>query len=130
MDDYEMPNTNLIQLYKNLENKFDMLEKEIVDLNKILENLKIKKKEEIENNRNLLFKTLFNWKALTDIKNLINLMKEYKKKENNISELISKLNKIYENIKLDNIRKAFELLKNFWKENKMKKQQFKKNREL
>ena len=100
--------------------------KEIINLNKILENLKIKKKEEIENNRNLLFKTLLNWKALTDIKNLINLMNEYKKKENNISELISKLNKIYENIKLDNIRKAFELLKNFWKENKMKKQQFKK----
>ena len=97
--------------------------KRTIDLNKIFHALKIKKEAEIENNKKMLLKAFLTWKKITEIKNILELLKNYKIVEKNLLNMNSILNKFKEEIDLDNKIKAFDLLKCI---NQRKKQQIKK----
>ena len=100
--------------------------KKLVDLKKILENLKIKKQKEIENNKNMLSKAFSIWKTKKDIKQILDLLKQNQITKNILNEFISKLGQLKEQINSDNLKEAFNILKNLYEENKNKKPQFKK----
>ena len=100
--------------------------KKIIDLKKILENLKINKQNEIENNKNILSKAFSIWKTKKDIKLILDSLKQNQITKNILTEFISKLSQLKEQMNSDNIKEAFDLIKNLYEENKYKKQQFKK----
>ena len=70
-----------------------------------------------------MLKAFLTWKMITEIKNILELLKNYKLVEKNLLNMNLILNKLKENIDLDNKRKAFNLLKSI---NQRKKQQIKK----
>ena len=108
----------LNNVYKNTENK---IKKEIYK--KFNEYLLIKKEKEKENNKKMLLKAFLTWRKITEGKNVLELLKNYKIVEKNLLKMNSILNKYKEEIDLDNKIKAFDLLKAI---NQRKKQQIKK----
>ena len=108
----------LNKVYKNTENK---IKKEIYK--KFNEYLLIKKEKEKENNKKMLLKAFLTWRKITEGKNVLELLKNYKIVEKNLLKMNSILNKYKEEIDFDNKIKAFDLLKAI---NQRKKQQIKK----
>ena len=108
----------LNNVYKNTENK---IKKEIYK--KFNEYLLIKKEKEKENNKKMLLKAFLTWRKITEGKNVLELLKNYKIVEKNLLKMNSILNKYKEEIDFDNKIKAFDLLKAI---NQRKKQQIKK----
>ena len=84
--------------------------KKIVDLHKILHNLKAKKQKEIENNKNMMRKAFMDWKMFNEFKNILELLIKYKTVENNLLNMYKILNKLKEDIDLDNKRITFDIL--------------------
>ena len=97
--------------------------KEIIILNNILQNLKIKKKRQTENNKSILSKAFLTWKTKKDIKRIIDFLKQNKIKKNILSNLIEILSKLKDKIDCNNIRETFGILKKLKETNKIKKQQ-------
>ena len=108
----------LNKVYKNTKNK---IKKEIYK--KFNEYLLIKKEKEKENNKKMLLKAFLTWRKITEGKNVLELLKNYKIVEKNLLKMNSILNKYKEEIDFDNKIKAFDLLKAI---NQRKKQQIKK----
>ena len=108
----------LNKVYKNTENK---IKKEIYK--KFNEYLLIKKEKEKENNKKMLLKAFLTWRKITEGKNVLELLKNYKIVKKNLLKMNSILNKYKEEIDFDNKIKAFDLLKAI---NQRKKQQIKK----
>ena len=100
--------------------------KEIINLNKILQNLKIKKQKEVGNNRIKLLKALSMWKTKKDKKQILDSLKLNKIKENKLLGMVKKLNELKEKSDKDKIKEAFDLMKKFYDESKTKAPQFKK----
>ena len=100
--------------------------KEITNLNKILQNLKIKKQKEVGNNRIKLLKALSIWKTKTDKKQILDSLKQYQIKANKLLGMVKKLNALKEKSDKDKIKEAFDLMKKFYDESKTKAPQFKK----
>jgi hypothetical protein len=100
--------------------------KEIINLNKILQNLKIKKQKEVGNNRIKLLKALSIWKTKTDKKQILDSLKQYQIKANKLLGMVKKLNALKEKSNNEKIKEAFDLMKKFYDESKTKAPQFKK----
>ena len=100
--------------------------KVLLDLNHIINKLIIKKRKEIENNKQLLLKDLSIWKTKKDIKHIINQLKNNKNKEKILVDLIKKLNELKNKINSNNKKEVFELLKKLNNESNIKKPHFNK----
>ena len=100
--------------------------KNLINLNKILKNLKIKKREEIGNNKMLLSKALSNWKAKKDMKNIRDSLKRNKIMKNILLKMFGRLNELKNRKDCDNIKEVFGILKDLYEASKNKKHQFKK----
>lgn len=82
-----------------------------------------KLKKFLEKYKKMMSKAFLTWKMITEIKNILELLKNYKLVEKNLLNMNLILNRLKENIDLYNKRKAFNLLKSI---NQRKKQQIKK----
>ena len=111
-----------MNILSNIKKNIDYIKKKL-----ILENFKkfneIKKEKEIENNKKMLSKAFLTWKIITEIKNILELLKNYKIVEKNLLNMNSILNKFKEKIDLACKIKAFDLLQSI---NLRKKLQIKK----
>ena len=100
--------------------------KEIINLNKILENIKINKRKEMEDNKNILLNTLLKWKAKKDKNQILDSLILNKVKSNKLSGMMKILDELREKIDNDSKKEAFNLIKNLYDAIKTKKPQIKK----
>ena len=100
----------------------------ILNIKKKIDNIQArvifrKLKKFLEKYKKMMSKAFLTWKMITEIKNILELLKNYKLVEKNLLNMNLILNRLKENIDLYNKRKAFNLLKSI---NQRKKQQIKK----
>ena len=111
-----------MNILSNIKKNIDYIKKKI-----ILENFKkfneIKKEKEIENNKKMLSKAFITWKIITELRNILELLKNYKIVEKKLLNMNSILNKFKKKIDLASKIKAFDLLQSI---NLRKKLQIKK----